>query len=196
MFIAEGDKLAERLIASRYPVVSVLAEAAQADRFEPLLAPQTPIYIAERKLLEATIGFNFHRGVLACGRRLPGPTIEELLADRLPTDGWRGRTIILVCPEVQDPTNLGSIVRTARRNRRIDFSSAKKSGQKTLSATVRSCFGSSARNTMPLRERATTDPTRKRRNFSPTRSLSLMAGRILLISSSPPPLISPDAASA
>ena len=113
LFIAEGDKLTERLIASRYPVVSVLAESAQADRFEPLLDPQTPIYVAERKLLEATIGFNFHRGVLACGRRLPGPAIDELLDDRQPTGGCRDRAIILVCPAVQDPTNLGSIIRTA-----------------------------------------------------------------------------------
>ena len=42
-----------------------------------MLPPETPIYVAERKLLEATIGFNFHRGVLACGRRLPGPGVQR-----------------------------------------------------------------------------------------------------------------------
>jgi tRNA G18 (ribose-2'-O)-methylase SpoU len=107
LFIAEGDKVAERLIASRYPVASVLAEAEWAERLEPRLPPPTPIYVAEPKLLEATIGFNFHRGVLACGRRLPGPMVSELATP------LTQRSIILVCPEVHDPTNLGSIIRTA-----------------------------------------------------------------------------------
>ncbi len=122
LFIAEGDKLAERLIASRYPVASLLAEPAQADRFEPLLPGETPIYVAERKVLEATIGFNFHRGVLACGRWLPGPSIGELIAvdgrarlfpNCTPTNGRGFGTVVLVCPDVQDPTNLGSIIRSA-----------------------------------------------------------------------------------
>jgi tRNA G18 (ribose-2'-O)-methylase SpoU len=107
LFIAEGDKVVERLIASRYPVASVLAEADWAERLAPQLPEDTPIYVAEPKLLEATIGFNFHRGVLACGRRLPGPTAAEIAR----TCGER--STILTCSDVQDPTNLGSIIRTA-----------------------------------------------------------------------------------
>jgi len=113
LFIAEGDKLTERLIASRYPVASLVAEPSQADRFEPLLPLETPLYVADRKLLEATIGFSFHRGVLACGRRLPGAKVEELTDGRSRADGWGSRAIVLICPDVQDPTNLGSIIRTA-----------------------------------------------------------------------------------
>jgi tRNA G18 (ribose-2'-O)-methylase SpoU len=105
LFIAEGDKVTERLIASRFPVASLLAEPAAADRFEPLLPAETRIYVVNRSVLEGTIGFNFHRGVLACGRRIAGPTI---------TDVARGETgTLLVCPDVQDPTNLGSVIRTA-----------------------------------------------------------------------------------
>ena len=107
LFIAEGDKVTERLIASRYPVASVLAESDWAQRLEKKLPPETPIYVAEAKLLEATIGFNFHRGVLACGRRLPGPAVSDLVTP------LTQQSIILVCPEVHDPTNLGSIIRTA-----------------------------------------------------------------------------------
>ncbi len=113
LFIAEGDKLAERLIASRFPVDSLLAGPVQADRFEPLAPRETPIYVADRKLLEATIGFNFHRGVLACGRRLPGASTAELTGKVALTDRQGYQAIVLVCPDVQDPTNLGSIVRTA-----------------------------------------------------------------------------------
>jgi tRNA G18 (ribose-2'-O)-methylase SpoU len=106
LFIAEGDKVTERLIASRYPVASLLAESAWAERLEPRLPPETPIYVAERKLLEATIGFNFHRGVLGCGRRLPSPTIGDITSQGAP------HATILVCPDVHDPTNLGSVIRT------------------------------------------------------------------------------------
>jgi tRNA G18 (ribose-2'-O)-methylase SpoU len=108
LFIAEGDKITDRLIASRYPVASLLAEPAQADRLEPRLAPDVPIYVVDRAHLQATIGFNFHRGVLACGRRLPGPAVTDLIAN-LQT----GPSMILVCPELHDPTNLGSIIRSA-----------------------------------------------------------------------------------
>jgi tRNA G18 (ribose-2'-O)-methylase SpoU len=108
LFVAEGDKVVERLIASRYPVASLLAEPGHAERLEGQLPRETPILVVTRQLLESTIGFNFHRGVLACGRRLPGPKIEEIIVA-----AGAGKSTIVVCPDVQDPTNLGSIVRTA-----------------------------------------------------------------------------------
>ena len=108
LFIAEGDKVVERLIQSRFGVDSLLAEPVQADRVERLLAPETPIYVVSRQVLEATIGFNFHRGILACGRRQVGPSIQELI-----DASGEGRSIVVVLPDVQDPTNLGSIIRSA-----------------------------------------------------------------------------------
>lgn len=108
LFIAEGDKLAERLIASRYPVESLLAEPRQAERLSLLLPPETPIYVVDKHFLQATIGFNFHRGVLACGRRLPSPSISEVVANHNSTS-----STVLICPEIHDPTNLGSILRTS-----------------------------------------------------------------------------------
>ena len=107
LFIAEGDKVVERLLASRYSVASVLAEADWAERVAPQLPDGTPIYVAGRKLLEATIGFNFHRGVLACGRRLPSATAAKV------AQACGERATILICSDVQDPTNLGSIIRAA-----------------------------------------------------------------------------------
>jgi tRNA G18 (ribose-2'-O)-methylase SpoU len=117
LFVAEGDKVVDRLVASRFPVASLLAEPAVADRYEPLLPAETPIYVATRRVLEQTIGFNFHRGVLACGRRLERLTLDELLRSDLPPLGTaaepQSRSTLLVCPEVHDPSNLGGIVRTA-----------------------------------------------------------------------------------
>jgi tRNA G18 (ribose-2'-O)-methylase SpoU len=104
LFIAEGEKVAERLVASRYEVVSILAEPAYAQRYEARVPPDVPIYVAPRNLLAQTVGFHFHRGIVACGRRQAGIGIVDL-----PT--IRGGTVV-VCPDVQDPTNLGSIIRS------------------------------------------------------------------------------------
>jgi tRNA G18 (ribose-2'-O)-methylase SpoU len=111
LFIAEGEKVVERLIDSSFAVASILAEPSYAERYAAGVAAGTPIYVADRDLLEATIGFNFHRGVVACGRRRAGPSVDSLLANlQLAADS---RTTLVVCPDVQDPTNLGSIIRTA-----------------------------------------------------------------------------------
>ena len=106
-FIAEGDKVAERLIASRFPVESLLLTAASAERFHRLVEPEVPVYVGSRQLLEATIGFNFHRGVLACGRRMPPLPLDEAIV------GSAASATVIVCPDVKDPTNLGSILRTS-----------------------------------------------------------------------------------
>jgi tRNA G18 (ribose-2'-O)-methylase SpoU len=107
LFVAEGDKVVERLIDSGFEVNSLLAEEEWAARLESRLSPGTPIYVATRELMTELVGFRFHRGVLACGRRKPAPSLEQILppADQAAT--------LLVCPAVQDPTNLGSIVRSA-----------------------------------------------------------------------------------
>jgi tRNA G18 (ribose-2'-O)-methylase SpoU len=106
-FIAEGDKVVERLVASRFEVASLLAEPAWADRLEPLLPVDKPIYVADRRVLEQTIGFNFHRGVLAAGLRGRPQRLSDVL-ECLPA----GATIV-VCPDVHDPSNLGTLIRTA-----------------------------------------------------------------------------------
>src|SRR5436305_1663084 len=108
LFITEGEKVVERLIESRFATVSVLAEPAYAERYEPRLPADVPIYVASRGLLQATIGFHFHRGILACGRREPVASVETILASL-----GAARSTIVVCPDVQDPTNLGSIIRSA-----------------------------------------------------------------------------------
>jgi tRNA G18 (ribose-2'-O)-methylase SpoU len=108
LFIAEGQKVVERLLASDFEVASLLAEPVFAERYRPQVAADVPIYVASRELLQATIGFKFHRGVLAAGRRKAPLACAPLLAALHPP-----RATLLVCPDVQDPTNLGSIVRSA-----------------------------------------------------------------------------------
>jgi len=122
-FIAEGEKVVDRLIESRYGVESLLAEESLAERYEPRLLAATPIYVVSKALLQATVGFHFHRGVLACGFRQAGIGVEDLLGSvvarphpgTLPGGEGAGarRMTLVVCPDVQDPTNLGSIIRSA-----------------------------------------------------------------------------------
>lgn len=102
-FIAEGDKLVERLLASRFTTESIFADEGYVERLLPRVPEQVPVYVAERRLLEETIGFNFHRGCLACGVR----------SAALALDDWRPQeqATIVVCPDVQDPTNLGTVLR-------------------------------------------------------------------------------------
>jgi tRNA G18 (ribose-2'-O)-methylase SpoU len=107
LFVAEGEKVVERLIASDFQVDSLVAEEEWADRFEPRLPAETDVYVVSRELLTELVGFRFHRGVLACGRRKPTRTFESLLPD------GNDPSLLLICDAVQDPTNLGSIVRTA-----------------------------------------------------------------------------------
>ncbi len=108
LFIAEGQKVVERLIASDFEVASLLAEPEYAERYQPRLPPEVPLYVASRELLQSTIGFKFHRGVLAAGKRKQPLACNLLLASLS-----HPRATLLVCPDVQDPTNLGSIVRSS-----------------------------------------------------------------------------------
>jgi tRNA G18 (ribose-2'-O)-methylase SpoU len=107
LFVAEGDKVVQRLIDSPFEVDSILAEADWAERLEPQVPAATPIYVIERGLMTELVGFRFHRGVLACGRRKESPSLDSILPKR------DEPALVLVCPAVQDPTNLGSIIRTA-----------------------------------------------------------------------------------
>jgi tRNA G18 (ribose-2'-O)-methylase SpoU len=109
LFIAEGEKVSERLFASSFETVSVLTEPTLAIRYAAALPQDVPVYVASQDLVQATVGFNFHRGIVACGRRQPDRPVEDLLA------GLRShhRSTLVVCPDVQDPTNLGSIIRSA-----------------------------------------------------------------------------------
>lgn len=108
VFIAEGEKVVERLLCSRFEVASVLAEPKYAEALNAMLADETPVYVTERALLQQTVGFQFHRGVVACGRRQPIRSARDV-APRLA----RQAATVVVCPDVQDPTNLGSTIRTA-----------------------------------------------------------------------------------
>jgi tRNA G18 (ribose-2'-O)-methylase SpoU len=106
-FIAEGRLVVKRLLLSRYPTDSILAEPDRLPELEPLIQTDTPIYVVDQPLIREVAGFNFHRGLLACGRRLPFAPIQEL--DQFAKDG----SLALAAISLNDLENLGSLIRTA-----------------------------------------------------------------------------------
>lgn len=102
-FIAEGQWVIRRLLASEFEVESVLVAVGHEDRLDT--PPDLPVYVAPASMLSAIAGFRFHRGVLACGLRRDNPTLATL-GSKL-TD----RAVVVICQAIADPENLGGILR-------------------------------------------------------------------------------------
>jgi tRNA G18 (ribose-2'-O)-methylase SpoU len=101
-FIAEGELVVERLLASRFEVESVLVAPSHLDKVA--VPAHVPLYCAPRAVLAGIAGFNFHRGVLACGMRPPPDD-----AAPLPAGGQEALAVAI--SGVRDPMNLGGILR-------------------------------------------------------------------------------------
>jgi tRNA G18 (ribose-2'-O)-methylase SpoU len=107
-FICEGEKLVLRLLEGPCEVESVLCTVAARDRLATRFAPDLPVYVTSTAIISRLIGFQFHRGVLACGRRPAALSLESLCHINPPPDP----ALVVLCPELRDPTNLGTIIRT------------------------------------------------------------------------------------
>jgi len=83
IFVAEGDKVVQRLLESCFPVVSVVLPENRLEEFRPLLASRAEeitVYLAERKFLVTLTGIELFQGVLAVGK-IPGRlSLDQLLA--------------------------------------------------------------------------------------------------------------------
>ena len=127
LFIAEGTKLVERLLASDYSTESVLIAERREAEWAAKVPADVPLYVIPQQLGEQLTGFNFHVGVLACGLRQPSPTLDDVLAGKgvtgtrgggeedllrgEPSDGDASRLTIVICPNCDNPENLGAIIR-------------------------------------------------------------------------------------
>ncbi len=126
IFIAEGPIVVRRLLQSRYQTESVLVASQHAEQFGALVGQRAPFYVADEKLVREIVGFPFHLGVLAVGRRQPLPSVKELLAAALlapqsesvvQTNSKGTSTLrsakLVVCPEITKPENMGLVCRSA-----------------------------------------------------------------------------------
>ena len=62
-----------------------------------------PVYVAGDPLIRQVLGFKFHTGVIAVGRRLPSQTLESLF------ENLRGSDDVTACPEVSNSDNIGAL---------------------------------------------------------------------------------------
>ena len=109
LFIAEGYVAIDRLIESGHQVRSVLLAPSRVERFAAnaavLEANGVPVYVAEREVIAEVVGFDLHRGVIACAERRLHPSLDDVLVDA---------RRIAVLEGLNDAENLGAIARAAR----------------------------------------------------------------------------------
>lgn len=83
LLVAEGEVVLRGLLAAAgrgtHVVHSVLVSEKQAIRLDALLQNAPNVLVASNATLEATIGFQLHRGILALAARIDPPTLAELL---------------------------------------------------------------------------------------------------------------------
>jgi tRNA G18 (ribose-2'-O)-methylase SpoU len=104
-FVVESRWLVQRLLASSLTTESILCSERLRDELEYLASSELPVYVVPPELTNQIVGFNFHRGMLACGLRPSNATLGELVGPpSLPR--W-----IVVCPQIVDPTNLAGVIR-------------------------------------------------------------------------------------
>ncbi len=107
IFVAEGEKVVQRLLDSGLPVVSLLATK---ERYARLSFPsgqqqEYPIFIADHTLIEKIAGLPLHQGIMAVGN-LPHEQRLEDLVHKLPKP-----LFIAAIDGVSLSENVGNIVR-------------------------------------------------------------------------------------
>ena len=82
LFIAEGLTAIARLLASPYPVRSVLVTPSRLPRLAPLIDDlDVTVFVAEPAVLQAVAGFDLHRGAVAAADRLAPRDPVDVVGD-------------------------------------------------------------------------------------------------------------------
>jgi tRNA G18 (ribose-2'-O)-methylase SpoU len=105
-FIAEGVLVVEHLLTSRFPLESIFISRSRIAGVEHLLAQvpgEVPIYIADQACMDEIVGFPIHRGLLACGLRLPNPDPLKLA---------NSSRALIVLEDLSNHDNVGSVFRS------------------------------------------------------------------------------------
>ncbi len=109
ILVATNAKVVQRMLASRFTVLSALLTPAWLEQLEPKLRArpeaEIPVHLADRALLETITGYQMHQGALAVAQIPPQPGFAALV-ERSP------RPLLLVAVEaIASAENLGAIVR-------------------------------------------------------------------------------------
>jgi tRNA G18 (ribose-2'-O)-methylase SpoU len=107
-FVAEGDKVVHRLLASALEIVSVLIPEHRWTEYEPGLrrrAENIVAYVTPKSVVDQLVGFEMFQGVLAVAR-IPRPiALDELLA-RPPQP-----RLLVAADGLTNAENIGALVR-------------------------------------------------------------------------------------
>jgi tRNA G18 (ribose-2'-O)-methylase SpoU len=109
-FIAEGENLVKRLLASRLKTESVLIADRHVAELSPLVPTDIPLFVASAQVVNGILGYKFHSGVMAVGVRGRSPTVDEIMADAI---SQAGPVTLVICPEIEKTDNLGAMIRIA-----------------------------------------------------------------------------------
>ena len=105
-FIAEGELVVRRLLASAYRAESVLLADRRVEEIAPIVPDGVTIYAAPAEMVNQIVGFKFHSGVMACGRRGRAMALDDLAVLRS-----EGVVNLVILPELAATDNLGSLIR-------------------------------------------------------------------------------------
>ena len=107
LFIAEGQHVVTRLLQSRFGTESVLLAERKVAAMQRVVPEGVAIYRVADSLIHQIVGYRFHSGVIAAGKRRPLLTVEALMNS---TDE---RVTLVVCPETNNTEDLGMLIRLA-----------------------------------------------------------------------------------
>jgi tRNA G18 (ribose-2'-O)-methylase SpoU len=109
IFVAEGDKVVQRLLESDLPVVSLLLPPEWLEKFRPLLdrraAEDIVAYTATKEVLEELTGFSMYQGVLGIGRVPEALTLANIIRNA------SAPRLFVAVDSVTSAENLGVVVR-------------------------------------------------------------------------------------
>ena len=110
LFVGEGAYAVQRMLAAGIEMHSLLLAQRRVEEFVELVPDDVTIYVLPNELIHQVVGFKFHSGVIACGRRPANRTLDDVLADDAQA---QGPETIVVCPKVINHENVGAMIRVA-----------------------------------------------------------------------------------
>ena len=108
IFVAEGEKVVRRLLASHFRVQSVLLPEKWLGQLQGLLQARPEsidVFVGDKDLLETLTGFSMYQGLLAVGQVPQQPSLEAIL------QGAVQPCLLAAVDGLSNAENLGALVR-------------------------------------------------------------------------------------